>query len=137
MLSKKNFFTDDPNIKRPVVITGGSDSILALMFSNIIHDTKVSLMKWNMLMNNHINDPRNSIPNNKRDQSSERGNLQKELLTERMTWKVFCKGMRLLNYGRFKISIEIYPDDPEDEITIHEINVNLGSSLMSQAKVDK
>ena len=58
---------------------GGSDAILSRMFEDIIFKTNISLMKWNDLMTAYIKDPRNSIPANNKEQSSERGNVQKEL----------------------------------------------------------
>lgn len=122
MFSRKSGATDKPEF-------GGSDAILAGMFRNIIHDTGISLMKWNELMNTYIKDPRNSIPTNNKEQSSERGNLQKELFKSKMTWKVFCKGMRLLNFTKFKISLDVYHLD--GKISIHSAMVRLAAEPMT------
>ena len=124
MSNYKNLFSG----KRDTKESGGSDSILAKMFANIINDTGINFDKWNMLMNTYIRDPRNSIPNNDRDQSSERGNLRKELLKDKMTWKVFCKGMRLLNFPRFDLTLTLYHNDPKKTISSHTIKVSLGQA---------
>lgn len=124
MSNYKNLFSGKRDTKK----SGGSDSILANMFANIINDTGINFDKWNNLMNTYIRDPRNSIPNNDRDQSSERGNLRKELLKEKMTWKVFCKGMRLLNFPRFDLTLTVYHSDAKKTISSHTIKISLGQA---------
>lgn len=104
--------------------SGGSDSILTAMFALIMYETGIENMKWNNLMTRYIKDPKNSIPSNNREQSSERGNLNKELLQKsKMTWKVFCKGMRLLNYTKFELVINVHH---RDKITVHSKIIMLG-----------
>ena len=62
--------------------------------------------KWDKLVIDYLNDSRNSIPQNEKDRYSARGNLQKEIVANpSMSWKVFCKAMRLINVVRFDFII--------------------------------
>lgn len=125
IMSYKTIFSNKKNRKA----SGGSDSILANMFVNIMTDTGINFEKWDSLVNRYIRDPRNSIPNNDRDRSSERGNLRKELLKDKMTWKVFCKGMRLLNFPRFDLTLTIYHNDIKKTVSDHTLKINLGEAI--------
>lgn len=49
---------------------------------------------------------------NLREMSSSRGNIQKELSSETMTWKVFCRALEIINVKRFTITIDVtWPDN--------------------------
>lgn len=87
-----------------------------------------ALSAWDRLMNQYINDARNCVPRNKKDQSSARGNLQKELLKPEMTWKVFLKGIRFLGITSFEINI--IAKHANGKQTIHSHSVNLGTPVM-------
>jgi len=106
---------------------GGSDTILSSMFTTIYHGISITNSKWNHLMNAYLIDPKNGIPRNNKDQSSARGNLHKELFKPKMTWKVFCKGMRFLNIVRFEIQITAFHTN--GTLTVHKKTVDLGSPL--------
>ncbi len=42
-----------------------------------------------------------------RELSSSRGNIQKELNSETMSWKVFCRALEIINVKKFTISIDV------------------------------
>jgi len=110
---------------REVEITsGGTNSILASLFRRMLKELDINYSKWNNMMLRYIMDPRNCIPNNNKDQASARGNLQKELLKEKMSWKVFCKGLRFMAIPKFEIIIRAHHTN--GKITEHSLNVNLG-----------
>ena len=44
-------------------------------------------------------------PDNRKDMASIRGNLNKEFTREKMTFKVFCKAMKFLQFPSWKITI--------------------------------
>lgn len=67
--------------------------------------------KWNFFMTRYLRDPRNRVKNDRRSQSSARGNIHKELQKGSMSWKVFLKGMRFLRVKHFVIQFEVYHHD--------------------------
>lgn len=88
-------------------------------------DQMVSFGKYERHMTDFVQDGRNCIPPNKKDQSSARGNLQKEILKADMSWKVFTKGLRFLGVKSFEISITLHHTN--GRISKHTDHVNLGS----------
>ena len=73
-------------------------------------------MRFSALLADYVRDKRNKVPDNRRDQSSIMGNLTKELSRPDMTWKVFCKGVRFLQYTRFEICIKGYKSNGEEHV---------------------
>lgn len=112
--------------------SGGTDAALASLFQTMMFNLRINPNQWNLYMRSYVTDPKNGIPNNNKDQSSAKGNLSKELLKNRMTWKVFCKGLRFINRPKFRIIIE-FPDSSGNYPPLvkeqHGINVNLGTAL--------
>lgn len=91
-----------------VPTTGGTDGILANLFKNILNELRITAgrgSRWEDLMRTFLGDRRNGVRQNDRDRSSARGNLAKELLKDKMSWKVFCKGMRFIGLIRFELTI--------------------------------
>lgn len=144
LINLGNKTSDFPKSQLPVAkisqkISGGSDAILAGMFQSIMFAMKVkdatngkmnnslNLQVWDQLMWAYLRDPKNGVKNNTKDMSSARGNLQKEILKSKMTWKVFCKALRFLNVYRFDFVIRTY-HAKGDKIE-HSITVNLGTPL--------
>lgn len=124
MAKKKNGLAnmlDDPNKK--VTETYGSNGMLSRLFRIILKDRDIGGYRFAILMNQFLSDPKNNIPNNKLDQTSNRGNLNKEFQKGQMTWKVFCKGMRFLQIVRFRLILEA--DWRTGETTSHNLAVNL------------
>lgn len=108
-----------------VGVPSGITGVLAKMFRNIVHEMGVGPAQWDHFMDQHLNkelkiledrrrerlirqggvETREQIDTNRRDRTSLRGNLNKEFKRKIMTWKVFCKGMRFLQFRRFKFII--------------------------------
>jgi len=57
------------------------------------------------MINDYINDPRNGIPANKSDQSTQRNNITGQLEKPEMSWRIFCRGLRVLDLIGFEIVI--------------------------------
>lgn len=64
--------------------------------------------KWNTLLLAYLKDPRNGIPQNSKSLSSERGNLTKEIIKPEMSWKVFVKGLRLLQVTKIEFDFKVH-----------------------------
>ncbi len=74
----------------------------------------------------YLEDPKNGIPQNKKEKTSARGNITKEIGKPSITWKTFIKALRIIGVEKFKIRITIiYRDNTE---TSHEIMTDLGQS---------
>lgn len=80
---------------------------LARLFRQMLAELGVNPMKWHQLMNAYLNDPRNRVPKDSRAKSSTRGNLNKELMKSRMTWKNFERGIRFLNPVEAEFSVKL------------------------------
>lgn len=91
---------------RGVGSTSGITGVLAGLFRKMLLDLNINGMKWSHLMDEYVQ-VESQIHNkdNKRDKTSIRGNLNKEFIRGRMTWKVFCRGLMLLKIRRFGIII--------------------------------
>lgn len=104
--------------------TRGANGILTRLWIQILSDRGVTLPRWGSLMADYISDARNGIPNNKKDQTSMRGNLTKEFTREQMTWKVFCKGLRFLQVLKIELVIKAY--HANGETSLHSTVVDFG-----------
>lgn len=123
--SKQHSFEE--KINPASIRSGGSASVLTKMFFTIMSNMGMNETRWNHLMVNYILDKRNCIPNNTKDQSSARGNLSKELLKKKQTWKVFCKAMRFLNIQKFDFVIRAH--HPNGTITESVVPVSFGDMM--------
>jgi hypothetical protein len=108
-----------------VGVPSGITGVLAKMFRNIVHELGVGPSQWDHFMDQYLNkelkiledrrrerlirqggvETREQIDTNRRDRTSLRGNLNKEFKRKIMTWKVFCKGMRFLQFEGFEFKI--------------------------------
>jgi hypothetical protein len=108
---------------------GGTGSILHRLYREMQHTIIGGYTgKWATLMEAYLNDPRNAIPQNHHSRSSARGNLHKELQKEKMSWRVFCKGMRFLNI--FKFELIVRTKQTNGRTLEFGVSVNLGESSM-------
>jgi len=74
----------------------------------------------------YLEDPKNGIPQNKKEKTSARGNIIKEINKPFITWKTFVKALRIIGVEKFKLTVTIiYTDNTESK---HEIITDLGQS---------
>jgi len=104
--------------------TYGPNGVLSRLFRKLLLTMNVNENRWNILMHAFLNDPRNGVPNTRKDQTSMRGNLTKEFARPQMTWKVFCKAMMFMQFVHFEVCI-IARDKHGREIAF-STDVNLG-----------
>jgi hypothetical protein len=91
---------------RSSIRTGSASEVLAKIFARLVIESGSDMPdKWARLMHDYIYDRRNAIPLNRKDQSSARGNLTKELTKDQMSFNVFFKGMRFLDFESCEIII--------------------------------
>lgn len=108
-----------------VTRTSGANGVLARMFRKMLYDLNITNAKWGSLMYDFITDIRNGVPNNKKDQTSMRGNLTKEFSRPQMTWKVFCKALRFMQITRIELAIKAYHEN--GKTSVHSTEVDFGS----------
>jgi hypothetical protein len=88
-------------------------------------DKSIRLPRFGALLEAYVLNPKNHVPNNRKDQISARGNLTKEFSRPQMTWKVFCKALRFLNIIKIEITIKAY--DGTGKISFHSTTVDFGN----------
>lgn len=103
----------------------GPGGVLSRLFQTILIDLQITNAKWDTLMYDYMNDPRNKMPKDRNVQTSRRGNLTGELSDVAMTWKTFCmKAMRVLQFTRIEITIRAFHRHG-GKITEHSVGVDL------------
>ncbi len=80
---------------------------LSKMWRTLLVARDIDGWKWDRLMRIYLTDPRNGIQNNSRDRSSARGNLNKELKRDDMTWRVFEKALKFLDPIRIVFTVRV------------------------------
>lgn len=119
---RENLRNKDRKLGSPVV-TGGVTSILSRLYGKILLELGVGVTGINRLMEAHLNNPKNGIPQNLKERASARGNLSKDLTKPTMTWKIFCRLVKFLWVPKFEITITLYHSHREP--TVHNMMVNL------------
>jgi len=105
-----------------IITTGTSDSVLASLYRSILHDLQIKLYRFDQLLVNYVAVMHRSATNIK-DRTSVKSNLYKELLKSKITFKVFMKGLRVLNIKKFDLVVRLH--HANGTITTHEKSVVL------------
>lgn len=91
--------------------------VLSVLWRQLLVVREIDGWRWDRLMKNFLADPRNGIQNNSRDRSSARGNLNKELKRDDMTWRVFLKALNFLDPVRVVFTVKItFKDGTTNEV---------------------
>lgn len=120
----------DKDIKK----TFGANGVLSRLFRQMLLDLNVGPSRFGSLLQEYILDPRNGVPNNKKDQTSMRGNLTKEFSRPQMTWKVFCKALRFLQITKIEFVIKAHHRTGRS--TIHSTVVDFGGSYQAEKVIN-
>lgn len=108
--------------------TSGIAGVLSRLFRIMIQDLQITPTRWRVLMDDYVMMQMqhfSAAQNNQRDRTSIRGNMNKEFLRSRMTWKTFCKAMMFFQIRRFKIII--IAEHESGRITEHSAVVDYGT----------
>jgi len=109
---------------KQVTKTFGGNGVLSRLWRQILLDLGIGPERFGIILQDHVTNPLNGIPNNKKDQISYRSNLTKELAKPQMTWKVFMKALRFLNILKVEITLTAY--HANTKVTEHKAKINLG-----------
>lgn len=104
--------------------TYGANGVLSRLFRVMLADLNIGGIRFGALLQDYIMDSTHGVPNNKKDQTSIRGNLTKEFSRVQMTWKVFCKALRFLQL--VKADFYIHAHHADGRVTIHHTTVDFG-----------
>ena len=86
-------------------VSDPSDKMLASMFRGILLDLNVTPVEFTGLLDAYI--VKSKVPNNVKEVNSFKNNIRKELLADRVTWKVFIKGLVFLDVQSFHLTIDL------------------------------
>ena len=100
-----------------------------------VDQERTVLERYNSLMNHFLHDPKNSIPQHNEGISAARGNLAKELLKPEMSWKVFVKGLRLMQVTRIEFNLSLHLANKS--VLEHTETMNLGNAYVSEDDPDE
>ena len=98
-----------------LVQTRSVDSVLPILYREIISDLGIEEGRFLVNIDKFVR--KTIAPENFKEISSIRGNLRKELLRPVMTWKVFIRGLKVLNIRQFVLSIKAEVPNKEDPDT--------------------
>lgn len=122
-----NSYSSDKIVAKEIT-SGGADSILAILFRDILSACKLDDNALSGLMNRFLSDRRNGIPQNIKDRASARGNIRKEIFGEAISWKVLFKALRFINVTRFQVTLTLFHDN--GKTTTHSTKIiNLGDPI--------
>lgn len=99
------------------------DATLSRLFRRIVTEEGIDLVKWNKLFEDYVNDPLHGVSKNKRDRSTVVSSLQRDLLSPKMSWNVFRKGVLLLKPVKEDYILEVQWSKDPDDLTVREVNM--------------
>lgn len=89
--------------------TGTSDSILAALYRSILYDIGIDESRFIAQVARYVK--RVTPQEDQAEISSIRANARNELMKSSMTWKVFVKGLRVLNIRKVTVGIDLTIND--------------------------
>lgn len=110
--------------------TAGQGGVLAALFRTILRDNGITPMRWQQLISSDSIARKFAAKKQKEQGISSRhlstGNIGRELAQPNISWKVFTKGLGLLQIKRFKLNVQITHSDGKE--TIHTVAVSLNNA---------
>jgi len=130
-MSKKNKGEDltdaEQNQQVLTIVNNGFETsdkpvgVLAGLFRRLCMVMSVKAFYWSSLMEMFLGNPANGIDQNAKARATARGNLNKELLREQMSWNVFLKALRFLGAIRVEFTVKIWVTPTK----VHEATVTI------------
>jgi hypothetical protein len=109
-----------------VTETKGIGGILARLWRQTLLDLNIKGPRFEILLSEFIILARRGVNENKISRHFTRGNLRRELEKEKMTFKVFMKGMKFLKIKKIRFAIEL--EHGSGRKTLHQTVIDLGSN---------
>lgn len=96
---------------------------LAYLFRLIAYEIGLHGGLWENNLRKHLDRTEHGVPKNNKDRSYARGNLNTQLMDDRMTWNVFMQGLKFLGASKIKFKVEL--TWPSGRTTTHSMNVRV------------
>lgn len=93
------------------ITTGMPDSILSGLYRTVLNDLGIEEVRFVNLVHRYIE--RTTAPSGAKELSSNKGNFRNELLKSVMTWKVFVKGLQVINVVNCRVGIQVWFNNPD------------------------
>lgn len=97
--------------------------LLSKLFWQIIMDNNITVNRYDHLMTQYVKDPANGVAATAREQTTERGNMNKAFCKSIISWKVFCKSFRFFRWR--KITLTLTAEHWDGKITHHSVDADL------------
>jgi len=110
--------------------TYGGNGVLSRLWRQMLLNLQIGPHQFGKMLESHVTNPINGVPNNRKDQISYRGNLTKEFAKPQMTWKVFMKALRFLNI--LNIELILVAKHRNMKFTVHKTFINFDSRTDAQ-----
>ena len=104
--------------------TADVSSVLSKIFRKFVFSTgRNPIQKWNEYMNEYIDNTNKSRPLTPKQSTYTRGNTKSELMKDKMSWFVFCKGLRFLRFTKFRVIIIASNESNESYYVDETVNI--------------
>jgi hypothetical protein len=96
---------------------------LAYLFRLIAYEIGLHGGLWENNLRKYLDRTEHGVPKNNKDRSYARGNLNTQLMDDRMTWNVFMQGLKFMGASKIKFKVEL--TWPSGRTTTHSMNVRV------------
>jgi hypothetical protein len=107
-------------------------SILSALITKVFYNLEITPNRFKFYLDKYISDPVNGIPQNRKDMSSARGNIIKEINKVAITWLIFTRALKIIKATRFTLTLTVHHSDLHT--SNHSIEVDLGTSNTSASE---
>lgn len=116
----------DPPTHMEYEVVGRVNELHAI-FQQLVTDMQMTPSLWSMLMERYLNDPRNEVSTNPAERSTVRGNRDKLLKGNRLTWSAFRTALSFLGVMEATFTIVLTHKTPKKP-TMHSYTFFTGKS---------
>lgn len=100
---------------------GESRNALTKLYRTILMELGIEHAVIDQYLIKYLDDPESGIKVTGKDRASVRGNILKQLGKDAITWKIFCKGLRLLRPKHITLSVEL--EWSRGRKTVHSVDI--------------
>lgn len=86
---------------------GESRNALTKLYRTILMELGIEHAIIDQYLIKYLDDPESGVKSTGKDRASVRGNVLKQLGKDAITWKIFCKGLRLLRPKHITLTVEL------------------------------
>lgn len=116
------------------ISTGAPDSILAGLYREILRDLGIDESRFILRIGKFVQ--RTTAPEDIKEISSLRGNVRSELMKPVMSWKVFTKGLTVINIRKFDVSVKVMVKNGDVRVAASDLTVLLDPNIIPASKAE-